>query len=105
MKAITTPLITTVDATAATAALSKPQSRIDIIDFNISSDIKKMVQNRKNVYHKARIEREHLEYELDKKLRNSQSIDFKTMGNIFSHDCLCYHLGKRGDEVYQMGNL
>ena len=68
MKAIATPLITTVDAAAAAAALSKPQSRMDIIDFNISGDIKKMVQNRKNMYRKARTERERLEYELDNRI-------------------------------------
>ncbi len=68
MKAIATPLITTVDAATAAAALSKPQSRMDIIDFSISGDIKKMVQKRKGEYRKARMERERLEYELENRI-------------------------------------
>ncbi len=65
MKAIAGPLLTIVDAAAAASALSRPNSRLSVIDTAVPTSIKAEALRTKTTYRKARRHREALEQELN----------------------------------------
>lgn len=65
MKAIAGPLLTIVDAAAAASALSRPNSRLSVIDTAVPTSIKAEALRTKTSYRKARRRREALEQELN----------------------------------------
>jgi len=65
MKAIAGPLLTIVDAAAAASALSRPNSRLSVIDTAVPTSIKAEALRTKTAYRKARRHREALEQELN----------------------------------------
>ena len=65
MKAIAGPLLTIVDAAAAASALSRPNSRLSVIDTAVPTSIKLEALKTKTAYRKARRHREALEQELN----------------------------------------
>ena len=65
MKAIAGPLLTIVDAAVAAAALSKPSSRLAVVDTAVPISIKSEALRTKAAYRRARQHREALESELN----------------------------------------
>ena len=64
LAAVSSPLLTVVDASAASTALSKPASRLAVLDTAVRSEVLSRVQETRNEYRSCRQERERLEHEL-----------------------------------------
>lgn len=68
LAAVTSQLITVVDAGVAAGALTKPSARMAILDTSVSSKVKRSAQLAARNYRKARAERERLEAELESRV-------------------------------------
>ena len=64
LAAVSSPLLTVVDASAASTALSKAASRVAVVDTAVRSEVLSRVQETRNAYRSCRQERERLEHEL-----------------------------------------
>ena len=68
LKAIASPLVAVVDASAAAAALRQPSSRLSIIDSGIPPTVLKWVQQLQTTYQKRKRERQKLQNNLEQRV-------------------------------------
>ena len=68
LRSIAKPLITIVDASAASSALSQNKARIAIIDTGVPNNILSKVKSTKKVYRDARKKREDIEREIENRV-------------------------------------
>lgn len=80
LAAIASPLLTVVDTAAASNALSKPNSRMAILDTAVPSATMALVANTKSIYRKCRMHREELQHKLASRVLPSE-FDFNAADN------------------------
>lgn len=84
LRLLTSSLLTTVDAAAASTALNRPASRLSVLDFGLSETIKRNFLDGKRHYLSLRRKRQQLQEELTQRQRALLSYDDEINANIMN---------------------